>query len=61
MHYYYTRKKIKSREINLDYIPSSKKLVDILIKPLGHFVFKCLRNSLNIFSIDRFTRNKKPH
>lgn len=55
-HYHFTREKIASGDLELEYVPSLEQLADIFTKPLGWSLFEKLRNTLNMVDIDSLVR-----
>lgn len=50
--HHFIREKIVSGEVNLDYIPTTEQLADILTKPLGRTAFERLRDRLGLVRIE---------
>ena len=50
-HYHYTRDKIVSGEIQVNFKPLHEQLVDLLAKPLDRFLFEKFKENLQLRSL----------
>ena len=60
-HYYYSRERVESGNIELLYVPSLEQIGDILTKPLGRKLFEKFRASLSICDISEVTAPGDSH